>query len=143
MKALGRVAAIASLAAVIAGAQPAQAAEYTIAVTSWAGTSALRQVFVARDCSAEVVNSQLNGIEARIVDVRAFAGKHINLNWRATNAGGSISTTMFGPKCELKMVDNGFSTTPGIFKQFVPAGTAWMLVEGTRVFDVRFTVALA
>ena len=95
------------------------------------------------NCSA-VAASAINGVDARIVDVGAWAGRNVHIDWDAEQNLGGIETHPFTASCELLFKPGTTSmTNPGRLTIGLPTGTKWLVVTANYAVNVSFHVTLA
>jgi len=147
IKTLFRAAAIAPLAGALLLTNPADAAgpTYTIAAGHTVLTSITNLSFQLSSCSQAVADSALNGTDARIVNVSAFAGRNVIINWSATGASGTGLMTSYFYKADCdRAVDaanaSQQTSTPGPWRQKIPGGTKWMAIDALGFVDIKFTI---
>lgn len=149
MKLLRRAAlGFAVVLAFAAAPRPAQAAgPYTILTHGTAPFTSTAVVWEQTKCSPTVLNSPANGIEARVVDVSAFAGRTVRITWSAATsaAAGGLgilsSAKAYDGACNVRAIGSSdWSITSNTMTMPIPAGTRWALFSGFGSANISFTI---
>ena len=120
------------------------ATQYTITAGTTPGAQPLGELFYLSRCNGAVLNSELNGKWARIIDVSGLAGRRVPFWWQADQnpRQGTISRNLFWTAgCSPQYGNNMDTSAMGASEIDIPAGSQWMLVgAGPSIVSMRFTV---
>lgn len=95
------------------------------------------------NCST-VAASAINGVDSRIVDVGAWGGRSVHIDWTAEHNLSGIETHPFSSSCALLFKPGKTSmATPGRLTVALPTGTKWLVVTSNYAVNVTFHVNLA
>src|SRR5688500_2645423 len=151
MKLLRRAAlGLAVVLAFAAAPRSAQAADtYTILTHGTAPiANGTARAWEASKCSPDVFNSPANGVEARIVDISAYAGRTIRITWNtpATVATTGLSVLWAANTCSAGRVSSVMSAPDwglarNTMTMFVPAGSRWAVFTAMGAANITFTIS--
>lgn len=135
------------MAMIVAAPDAKAAGPYTIAGP---GTSPFPATVLAWDlsrCNTAILNSPANGVEARIVDVSAFAGKTIRLTWTHLYSAAAPGTGLFfqakfyKPNCDGFGVGSlDWNINKNTMTMAVPAGVKWGAFSSLASAQISFTI---
>ncbi|MGQ0432455.1 MAG: hypothetical protein ACT452_08625 [Microthrixaceae bacterium] len=139
---------LAVLLGLIVAVPNAQAAgPYTIAAPGTTPFSATVLAWDASRCNPTILTSPLNGVEARIVNVSAFAGRTIRLTWThigsaaAPGLGLHFQAKAYTASCSGSGIGSlDWSPTKNTMTMPVPAGTKWMSFTSLASAQISFTI---
>jgi hypothetical protein len=128
-------------------ATPAHAGDsYTItAAGNGQGAGALDLLMQASKCSPTVINSQANGLDARVLPAAPYRGRRVKFTWTAA----ASSPTSSGSVGQVFSFDAGCSSTnlgrttdaPGRnWYVDIPPSAEWLVVHGDQAVSIVFTV---
>lgn len=151
-----RLARVALAAAAVALASPfshgpAQAAgPYNIAGSNL-GFSATEIAWGVQSCNSSFISSPANGLDARVINASAFAGKSVTITWATpasavakgfglsniltTYNSACVSTTFSGQGID-PLNPNG----PNSMRATLPTNTKYLLVRGFGSANINFTI---
>lgn len=147
MKLLRRAAlGLAVVTAFAVAPQSAQAAgPYTILTHGTAPFTASGYAWEATRCGSAFLSSAANGIEARVVDVSALAGRTVRLSWSTVTPGvGGIfgQAKAYSSACAAQPIaSSDYSLTSNTMTIHIPAGTRWALFSAFGSANISFTVS--
>lgn len=145
MKLIRRTAFLLVLVVGAAAGWPANAAEYTI--KGGTGVALSSGGFImsgARGpaCNAALVQHPGQGVDSYLLDVSSFAGRRINLNWRADQDLGGLDVAFYKNTCDVTIINGQapHAQNPGTWSLLVPGDAKWILVAPSYAFNVTFSI---
>lgn len=135
------------LAMVVAAPEAKAAGPYTIAAPGTAPFTATVMAWELSRCNPTILNSAANGVEARIVDVSAFAGKTIRLTWThlysaaAPGLGLLFQAKFYLPNCDgFGVGSSDWNINRNTMTMAVPAGAKWGAFSSFASGQISFTI---
>lgn len=127
---------------------PAQAAgPYTIVAHGTVPFTATGAAWLTSKCSPTVLNGPANGIESRIIDASAFAGRVVRVTWKSAASAAGVATGIYGqPKaynsaCAATSLGSfDWSLSSSTMTVGIPAGTRWVQFDAFGSANISFTV---
>jgi len=125
---------------------PAQASQTAgFAFSAFSGTGVTRSHFTeVAKCTGNPSTSPVKGVDAAILSTAAFpAGYTLTIRWTGQVAPtGTLSASLYKADCSrvLPLSTSGGVSPTQPYRVQIPAGTKWIVIDGTLVANVSITM---
>lgn len=142
-KALARAVAVPVVAALLLSQDAGAAApqSHTIALGTGVMTSATRAAFELTDCDPEGPAKQLNGTDAKFIDMQPFAGRLVKVTFNSL--GVTLYPRLYTAACDFRgNTGNPGNSTISPFNLRIPADVTWLVMEAFPGANISFELTV-